>query len=77
MGTLHSQGQMDALARSRGFPDYATWVAWNAKRSAALQQPAPQQPTNFLQNLLGKIPVHPINILNYVNDKYQGATGQK
>lgn len=45
----YSQSQLDALARSRGFPDYSTWVAWNNHRSAALKQPqdysvsAPQQ----------------------------------
>lgn len=45
----YSQSQLDALARSRGFPDYKTWVAWNSHRNAALKQPqgysvsAPQQ----------------------------------
>lgn len=48
-GQQYSQSQLDALAQSRGFPDYKTWVAWNNHRSAALKQPqgysvsAPQQ----------------------------------
>lgn len=27
--------EMDALARQRGFPDYATWLAWTRHRNAA------------------------------------------
>lgn len=71
----HSQGRLDAVARQQGFPDYATWAAWNAHRQAGLRQ-APtdtEQPGNFLQSLLGKIPVHPSYILDYVNKKLKEA----
>lgn len=68
-----STGQLDAVARQRGFPDYATWAAWNRQRSSSLQQPASAPaPPNFLQALLGKIPFHPTNLLNYVNKKISG-----
>lgn len=71
----YSQGQLDAIARHRGFPDYATMMAWNAHRQAAVTQPQqpPQQQGNFLQTLLGKIPFHPAYLLNYVNGKINGA----
>jgi muconolactone delta-isomerase len=73
MSRQYSQGQLDAIARQRGFPDYATWAAWNRNRSEGLQQaPAQQPPQNFLQSLLGKIPIHPSYLLNYVNDKING-----
>jgi hypothetical protein len=70
-----SPGQLDAVARQRGFPNYQTWAAWNAHRSAGLQgpQPAAPQQGNFLQNILGKIPIHPAYLLDYVNKKINGA----
>lgn len=73
----YSQGQLDAIARQRGFHDYQTWAAWNAHRSAGLQQSSgpgvtAEQP-NFLMSLINKIPIHPSYILNYVNDKMQEA----
>lgn len=82
-GQQYSQGQLDALARHRGFHDYATWAAWNANNSARLHQPAGgnpeqaagQQPPNFLMSLINKIPIHPSYLLNYVNGKMQSATG--
>lgn len=78
MPPQYSQGQLDAVARQRGFPDYATWQAWNAHRQAGLQQPAapdPSQQPNFLQSLVNKIPIHPSYLFNYVNDKIKQATG--
>jgi hypothetical protein len=76
MPPQYSQGQLDAVARQRGFPDYATWQAWNVHRQAGLQQPAaPAQQPNFLQSLLAKIPGHPANLLGYVNDRIKSATG--
>lgn len=80
MPQSYSPGQLDAIARQRGFPDYATWAAWNAHRQAGLQQPGasdqqPQQPPNFLQSLVNKIPIHPSYLFNYVNDKIKQATG--
>lgn len=75
-----SPGQLDAMARQRGFPDYATWLAWTKHRTAALKKGQPQQeppPTNWLQNLLGQIPVHPTYLFNYVSDKFGKATGEK
>lgn len=78
MPPQYSQRQLDTIAQQRGFPDYATWSAWNAHRQAGLQQPAaqPQQEQpNFLQSLLAKIPGHPANLLGYVNDRIKQATG--
>lgn len=71
-----SQGQLDAVARQRGFPDYATWSAWNAHRQAGLSQPQQSAPPqNFLQSVLGKIPFHPSYLFNYVTKKFNEATG--
>lgn len=76
----YSQGQMDALARQRGFPDYQTWAAWNAHRSAALHQPmdystggAQPQQQNVLQRLLGMIPWHPAFLFGKTNEAMQNA----
>jgi hypothetical protein len=71
-----SQGQLDAVARQRGFPNYATWAAWQQHRQAGLQQAQqPEPPQNFLQSILGKIPIHPSYLLNYVTKKFNEATG--
>lgn len=77
----YSPAQMDAIARQRGFPDYATWAAWNRHHQAGLAQPsavAPPQPqTNWLQNLVAKIPGHPAQLLDYVSKKFGAATGSQ
>lgn len=78
----YSPGQLDAVARQRGFPDYRTWQAWNRHRTAGLQQPGgpvqPQPaPTNWLQNLITSIPGHPAQLLDYVSKKFGAATGAK
>lgn len=71
----HSPAQLDAIARERGFPDYASWMAWHKKYRSpdqgAWQQA--QQPTNWLQTLLGKIPVHPAYSLSKAADAMRGA----
>lgn len=72
----YSPGQLDAIARERGFPDYATWMAWHQKYRAPVRgqgQPQPQQ-KNWLQSLVDKIPIHPSYLFNYVSDKIDGAT---
>lgn len=76
MSGQYSQAQLDAIAREQGFPDYASWKAWNEKyrstvRTGDTQKPAPK---NFLQSLADRIPIHPSYILNYVTDKFRGAT---
>lgn len=76
-----SPGQMDAMARQAGFPDYATWVAWQRQRQAALQRPrgapaqAPQQqePTNVFQYLMTHLP--PFSAIGHVADRFRQATG--
>lgn len=71
---------LDSSARQRGFPDYPTMAAFYRNRAASLQgQPAPaaQPQNNFLQSLLGAIPVHPSHLLTYVNNRYRQATGQR
>lgn len=57
----HSPAQLDAIARERGFPDYASWMAWHQKYRSPTQGQGQQaqQPINWLQTLLGKIPFHP------------------
>lgn len=77
--TQYSPGQLDAMAREKGFPDYATFVAWNRHRDANLRsgetQPA-AAPTNWLQTLLERIPGHPAQTLKYAGEKFKKATGQ-
>lgn len=79
MTTKYSPGQLDAMAREQGFPDYVTWIAWNKKRSANLRTPqnyqvAQPQQKNFLQSLLSQIP--PFSIIGHVADRYGQATGE-
>jgi hypothetical protein len=75
----YSQGHLDAIARERGFSDYATWAAWQNHISESLKgsNTAPAQPpqNNWLQGLLNKIP--PFSIIGHVSDEYGRATGQK
>lgn len=78
MANEHSQAHLDALAQDRGFPSYAAWSAGNAKyRKPITGTGQPQQPTNWLQNLANKIPIHPSYIFNYVHDKIAAATGKE
>lgn len=73
-----SQGQLDALARERGFPSYAAWSAWNQKYRQPIREEAPAaQPTNWLQNLVNKIPFHPSFMLDFTNKKIEKATGSR
>lgn len=77
----YSPGQLDAIARERGFPDYATWMAWQQKHRAPVrgqaQMQAQPQKKNFFQNLINKIPIHPSYLLNHTNDKINKATKRK
>lgn len=81
---------LDIAAQQHGFPNYAAYQAnqvqqrqlWQQRHASYYSQPgtgpavAPQQDQpNFLQNLLGKIPIHPIALFNYVNQKMHDATG--
>lgn len=78
------QSHLDVVAQHAGFPDYATWQAWNQHRTDAITQgsntttpasdAANSQP-NFLMSLLTKIPLHPAAIMGYVSDRYHQATG--
>lgn len=79
---MTEQQQLDAAARAKGFPDYATWAAWNANRTAAVKNPTavaqPQAaPVNWLQSLLQRIPIHPAALFSKIDEKYSKATGQK
>jgi hypothetical protein len=65
---------LDAMARQLGFPDYATWAAWEQHRQAGLKEPntatmqqsQAQQPQheNVLQSILSAI-----NPLQYVANR--------
>lgn len=80
----YSQAHLDALAQQQGFHNYDQWAAWNAKRNqisgiggaTGIANPggAPAQPPqNWLQHLLGSIPIHPMYLLNKVNDAFTKA----
>ena len=74
-----SPEQLDALARQRGFPSYSAWVAWHNKyqsQTAGKGQPQAAQPTNWLENILGKIPIHPIYLLNKASEALDKAGGK-
>jgi hypothetical protein len=71
-----SNKALDAAARQKGFPDYATYKAWEAKRTGSLRtkgttKAAPQK--NWLQKL-GMM--HPANTLDYVAKKFKAATSR-
>jgi hypothetical protein len=67
---------LDLMAQHLGFPDYATWAAWNQHRQAGLKEPntatmnqaMPTQHSNFLQSILSAI-----NPLQYVADRVNKA----
>lgn len=65
----YSPAQLDALARERGFPDFATWRAWNQNyRSPVKGKGQAAAPKNWLQNLIDQIPIHPSYLLNKAAD---------
>lgn len=80
MGMAPRAGRADAHARSLGFPDYATMIAWHRKRSESLRgparstTPAEQNQPNFLQSIMG--PVYPPMLLRLIGQRYAQATGQ-
>ena len=71
--------QLDQMARSKGFKDYATWSAWNAKYGPAARKKGRSQMPNEPQprNVFEKIPIHPASILRKVADKMNAAVGNK
>lgn len=71
--TNPARSRLDAMAREKGFPDYATWKAWNDKYRKTQTTTAEPKKQNFLQKLISKIPGHPSNTLGYVNDKMNKA----
>ncbi len=83
-GPMNPQSHLDAVAQARGFPDYATWAAWNQHRTDAIvngsntstsQSDSPTgQPQNFLQKLMG--PIYPPTLLGMIGHRYAQATGQ-
>jgi hypothetical protein len=77
-GKGYSKGQLDAMAREKGFPDYATWSAWNKKYRSASRNGAPQEkPRNFLQSLASRIPGHPAHTLTKAKNKMKEATERR
>lgn len=77
-GAPYSQAQLDAAAREKGFPSYAAWAAWDQKyRQPIREEVAPAAPTNWLQNLVAKIPWHPSFTLDFANKKIEKATGAR
>jgi hypothetical protein len=74
-----SQKQLDAMAKQKGFADYATWSAWNAKYGSAARKKGRSQLPNEPQprNVFEKIPIHPASILRKVSDKINAAVGNK
>jgi len=71
-----SNKALDAAARQKGFPDYATYKAWEAKRTGSLRTKgttASPPPKNWLQKM-GMM--HPANMLDYVSKKFKAATSR-
>lgn len=66
--------QLNLAARQHGFPDYASYSAWQAKYRQGGSQAAAPAP-NFLQTLLAKIPIHPTYLISRVSKAYGDATG--
>ena len=65
----YSPAQLDALARERGFPDFASWRAWDKNyRSPVKGKGQAAAPKNWLQNLIDQIPIHPSYLLNKAAD---------
>lgn len=74
MATLGDH-HLDALAQSRGFPNYATWAAYQAKQSQALHAPPP--PTNWLQSIKNAVRyLPPFSAVAAATDRFNKATGQ-
>jgi len=79
---------LDAQAQAMGFPDYATWAAWDAQRRAGLLQGGPHgtpttgqpgAPSNYLaQPQQGGQPsgwFAPGQIMGWLSNKITSATG--
>jgi hypothetical protein len=77
---MPSQAHLDALAQQQGFKNYAQWSAWNQRTRQPVLSGNPTvgpgngaPPQNWLQHLLGSIPIHPMYLLNKVNDAFDQA----
>lgn len=71
--------QLDQMARSKGFKDYATWSAWNSKYGPSARKKG--RSANSVQetqprNVFEKIPIHPASILRKVSDRINKAVGK-
>lgn len=72
----YSKAQLDAMARQRGFPDYATWAAWHEKyRSTVRGKPKPET-RNWFQKLIESVPVHPAYLMRYTHERMSKARKQ-
>jgi hypothetical protein len=76
-----SNAKLDAAAKQKGFPDYATYKAWETKygqkarnKNAGKNGSSQGTPKNWLQKI-GMM--HPAKMLGYVADKVKAATGNE
>lgn len=79
----NAQAELDQAARDLGFPDYATWVAYQRNQGTGVnvREQAPQQPMrrtqaqmppqeeNFLQYIFRRIP--PFSLIGDSAQKYE------
>ena len=77
-----SGSQADALARSHGFPDAATMLAWQQHRQDAITggsnttTPDPSGGGSFLSRMMARIPIHPAFLIGKAEDAMRQANGQ-
>jgi hypothetical protein len=83
---MAGQAHLDHAARQLGFPDYATYSAYQQKQAAMRMQngisgtgmeQGGAPPQNWLQHLLASIPGHPAQLLGYVDERMGKALGGK
>lgn len=63
---------LDAAARQKGFPDYATYKAWESKRTQSIRKKAPVEvaPKNWMQKASM---AHPAKMFDYISKKIKGV----
>jgi hypothetical protein len=55
-----AQQRLDAMAKKKGFPNYAAMKAWNEKYRAPVTNSGTAPKKNFFQRVMSRI--HPMNV---------------
>lgn len=71
-----SQSQLDAMAKQKGFRDYATWSAWNKKYRQKRKGGSATPDQKPVRNVFERIVGHPANTLRRVSDRINQAIGE-